>query len=99
LIESIISNISKLINDEHGNFIIQHTINLKMEEYNDRIFQYIKQNFVALSKQKFSSNVIDKCILYEDSLSSTGLVDRMLELKSINDLIFDQYGNYGKWLY
>jgi pumilio RNA-binding family len=97
LIETIVYNVSHLINDEHGNFIIQHTVNLRIDEYNDKIFQFIKSNFIPLSKQKFSSNVIDKCILYEDSCMKSGLVDKMLELKCVNELIMDQYGNYGKY--
>jgi pumilio RNA-binding family len=95
LIETIVTNVGKLINDEQGNFIIQHTVNLKLDQYNERLFQYIKNNFAYLSKQKYSSNVIDKCILYEESLSKSELVDRMLEIKCVNELIIDQYGNYG----
>jgi pumilio RNA-binding family len=89
-------NVDSLINDEFGNFIIQHIINVSENEYNQRIYSYIKDNIVRLSKQKYSSNVLDKCILQEDSLLRTSLIDKMIESKCIGELIVDQYGNYGK---
>lgn len=95
LIMMIIKNIDKLINDEFGNFIVQHIVNLKIEEYNNLVFDYVKSNFVTLSKQKYSSNVIDKCILYDDLMLRSVLIDKMLETKCIGELIIDQYGNYG----
>jgi hypothetical protein len=94
--EMICENVDKLINDEHGNFIVQHTVNLKIEKYNQKIFDYVKSNLIFLSKQKYSSNVIDKCILYEDSCLQGALIEKMIELKCIGELIMDQYGNYGK---
>ncbi len=60
LIFEVIKNIDKLINDEYGNFIIQHIIFLKVDEYNERIFNFLYNNLVGLSKLKYSSNVIDK---------------------------------------
>ena len=63
LSKEITLKIKMLINDEFGNFIIQHVINLKIKEYNDHIFNHIKENLVELSKLKFASNVIDKVLI------------------------------------
>ena len=60
MIVEIIKNLDKLINDEFGNFVIQQIISLKNEEYNEKIFNYLKNHFHGLSKLKYSSNVIDK---------------------------------------
>lgn len=67
-----------------------------MDNYNEKIFEHVKSNFINLSKQKYSSNVIDKCALYEDSLITGCLIEKMLELKCVGELVMDQYGNYGK---
>lgn len=56
----MIKNLDKLINDEYGNFVIQQIISIKSEEYNEKIFNYLKTHLVTLSKLKYSSNVIDK---------------------------------------
>jgi Pumilio-family RNA binding repeat len=60
LISELVRYIDKLINDEFGNFIIQHIIKLKNEESMDKISGFISSNLVLLSKLKYASNVIDK---------------------------------------
>ena len=102
LIFEIIKNIDKLINDEFGNFIIQHIIFLKLDEYNERIFNFLNNNLVGLSKLKYSSNVIDKvfsiiiqCILFEESKYRTMFISKLIASKAIPELIIDQFGNYG----
>lgn len=99
IIEKILINLDLLIDDEFGNFIIQHIVNLSEAIYNEKIYSYIKDNFVRLSKQKYSSNVLDKCILQEDSLLRDSLIDKMIDSKCVGDLIADQFGNYGKKIY
>ena len=49
-----------MINDEYGNFIIQQIVFMKDMEYNKIIVEFICDNILLLSQQKFSSNVIDK---------------------------------------
>jgi hypothetical protein len=53
------------------------------------------KDLLYLSKQKFSSNVIDKAILHEESLFQTNIIDKFIEKKIIGELIMDKYGNYG----
>ena len=87
--------IDKIINDEYGNFIIQQILKLKNNNFTNYIFDYTCNNLSILSKQKYSSNVVDKCILYEDDNYRDIVIDKMISSKLINDLISDQYGNYG----
>lgn len=57
----IINCIDVLINDKYGNYVIQHLIQTSNKLKGD-IFEYIIRNSFALSKDKFSSNVIEKCV-------------------------------------
>ena len=93
VINSIIKDISNLINDEFGNYIIQLLVSFNDKKYNKIIFDYYKENLVELSCKKFSSNVIDRAIIpnCENSLS---LIDYMIKNDLIKELIIDQYGNY-----
>ncbi len=59
-LKEIVKNVDKLICDAYGNFIIQSVYIYKSEESNKKIFNYVKDNIVVLSKDKFSSHVIDK---------------------------------------
>jgi hypothetical protein len=56
----ILKHIKLLINDEYGNFIIQQIMQLKISDFNEQVVAFIKQNFLNLAKNKFSSNVIDR---------------------------------------
>ena len=93
VVYQIINDMPNLINDEYGNYTIQLLVSFHNEEYNKIIFDYFKKNLVFLSKQKFSSNVIDRAII-QDNLYSFSLINYMIEKKLIKDLIVDQYGNY-----
>jgi pumilio RNA-binding family len=97
LIWKILKNIEKLINDEHGNFIIQQILKIKCDQYSKFIFDYTCVNLCQLSKQKYSSNVVDKCILYEDDNYREIIIDKMISAKLIPELIADQFGNYGNF--
>ena len=93
VINSIIKEISNLINDEYGNYIIQLLVSFNDKKYNKNIFDYFKKNLVALSSKKFSSNVIDRAIIH-DSENSLSLIDYMIKNELVKELIIDQYGNY-----
>ena len=60
LIEEILKNVDKLINDEYGNFIIQQIVFLKESYAIEQISKFFVENLSHLSKKKYSSNVIDK---------------------------------------
>ena len=94
MVNIIISNINQFINDEFGNISLKRIIKLNNEEFNDKIFNCIKDNIVQLSCQKFASNVIEACIDNTTSLQKK-VIEKLIENENnIDDLIFDQFGNY-----
>ena len=58
----IVGNIQHFIEDPFGNYLIQNVLKIKNDEVVSRIFAFIAGDFIRLSKLKFSSNVIEKCI-------------------------------------
>lgn len=54
----------ELINDEWGNFVIQNIIFMKNPTFTDFILDYLIKNINILSKQKISSNVLDRVYKY-----------------------------------
>ena len=93
LCDAIIEKIGDLIIDKYGNYTIQTVFKLYNEKVNEKLFKYIDDNIFRLSKEKFSSNVIDKCIL-ENSEKSHKLIDNMIKKNIIKDMIVDKFGNY-----
>jgi len=46
--------------DPYANYVLQYIISLNNYEVNKSIVEYAKNDITYLSKQKFSSNVIEK---------------------------------------
>ena len=94
MVDTLFDNINKCINDEFGNISLKRIIKLNNENYNEKIFNYIKDNLVNLSCQKYSSNVIEACIDNTTSLKKKTIEKLIENENNIHDLIFDQFGNY-----
>jgi hypothetical protein len=60
LILRVIQNTYILMCDQFGNYVLQYVIGLRNFETNHAIASIFKSNMSYLSKQKFSSNVIEK---------------------------------------
>lgn len=93
LCQSIIERISDLINEKYGNFTIQVVFKLFEENINEKIYKYIDDNIINLSKEKFSSNVIDKCFI-KDYDKSIKLIESIIQKNIIKEMIIDPFGNY-----
>lgn len=95
LIENILNHIDILINDDFGNFIIQHILKLNMKKFNSIIFCNIENKIIKLSTQKYSSTVIQACIDESCDIKHI-IIDKLIEKNNVKALIMDKYGNYSK---
>lgn len=76
IIDKINTNCLEILQNPFGNYIIQHifdvSLNYKIKTWNldtcKEIFKVILNNISSLSMQKFSSNVIEKCLDIVDSV-------------------------------
>ena len=66
----------------------------KNYEINDKILNILKNNIIKLAKQKYSSNLIEKCL----ETCSPKMVNRLVGIFNnemvIRDLIKNMFGNY-----
>lgn len=62
LAEIIINNITTLIKDPFGNYLVQNIFELNDEVKIRAVVKKIEISFIELSKHKFSSNVIERCL-------------------------------------
>lgn len=51
-------------------------------------------SLLELGKQKFSSNVIEKCLEHNSNEVKEAMVKEILSANSYYDFLLDQYGNY-----
>jgi hypothetical protein len=55
-------NCLEIIQNPFGNYIIQHILEEWGPEISKDVTKLIHQNIISLSMQKFSSNVVEKCM-------------------------------------
>lgn len=56
----------EIVQDPFGNYAIQHVLEVYGSSLSIGIINEIKNNILSLSMQKFSSNVVEKCIEYSN---------------------------------
>ena len=91
----IFQNLEILINNKYGNYSVQALINSLKDEKKliEPIYSYISKNIVNLSKQKYSSNVVDTFIMKNDTFSKM-IINDIIKNNQIKYMILDQFGNY-----
>jgi pumilio RNA-binding family len=62
IVDCIVNASVVLIQDAFGNYVVQYVLDLNNNEVNARLAYIFIERIVELSKQKFSSNVIEKCL-------------------------------------
>ena len=90
----IINNVNMLIQDPFGNYLVQNVFELQDQNQILRIIEQIKDSFYYLSTQKFSSNVIEKCLEACGPEAREYLFDSIADSEEIQILLYDPFGNY-----
>lgn len=88
-----------LITDQYGNYVAQHVIQNGKPEDSTRIIELVMNDFLTLSKHKFASNVVEKCIEHGSAAQRAAVREQLTTSGSDNtlplqQLMRDQYGNY-----
>ena len=60
--DQIVLNSVDLVQDAFGNYVVQFVLDLNIPDVNTRLAYIFTANMLELSRQKFSSNVIEKCL-------------------------------------
>ena len=102
--ELILKKIAKYITDNEPLFFIQHPyanyavqrliINSNAHSYINKIAEIIEDNYLSLSLQKFSSNVVENCIKYGDYKNVKKIYNNIIEHEKLETLLNNSYGNY-----
>ena len=58
----VVHHAKKLVLDPFGNYVVQYVIQLRRAALTRGIGQALQGSFAELALQKFSSNVIEKCL-------------------------------------
>ncbi|WWC66536.1 uncharacterized protein I206_100439 [Kwoniella pini CBS 10737] len=94
LVTEIIFNSLYLVQDPFGNYVIQYILDLNDARFSEPLIRTFIGNVCSLSVQKFSSNVVEKCVRVADPEVRKGLVGECLNRSRLEKLLRDSYGNY-----
>ncbi|KMS94429.1 hypothetical protein BVRB_021500 [Beta vulgaris subsp. vulgaris] len=94
LLEEVAANTLLLVENQYGNYVIQLVLSLEnvSHELNDAIFSRMIGRFAKLSKQKFSSNVVEQCLRRGSPPNRAQVIKELIV--AVNLLIRDRFGNY-----
>ncbi|KAH9850656.1 ARM repeat-containing protein [Lenzites betulinus] len=94
LVNEITYNALTLVQDPYGNYVVQYILDLNDNRFSDAVIRQFTGNVCALSVQKFSSNVIEKCIRVAEHSTRKMLIGELLNRTRLEKLLRDSYGNY-----
>lgn len=99
LLEELHRYTQNLVVDQYGNYVSQHIIERGAAVDRSKVIEVVKGQVLTLSKHKFASNVVEKCIAFgtldeRHALIEEALVPGTDGQSGIASLMKDQYGNY-----
>lgn len=94
LIRQISNNAYVLVQDPFGNYVVQYILDLGEPIFTEPLVGMFQGQVGQLSKQKFSSNVIEKCLRCATEKSKEMLINEMLQPQELDRLLRDSFANY-----
>lgn len=94
LIRHITMNAFALVQDPFGNYVVQYILDLGEPSFSEPLCRTFCGSVALLSKQKFSSNVIEKCIRTADEETKRYLVEELMAPADLEKLLRDSFANY-----
>ncbi|KAE8687725.1 Pumilio-like protein 12 [Hibiscus syriacus] len=94
LVEEISTNGLLLAQDAYGNYVVQFILELKIPSATSTLVSQFEGNYVHLSLQKFSSHVVEKCLVVLNNKSRTRIICELLSATHFERLLQDPHANY-----
>ncbi|KAL8962906.1 MAG: hypothetical protein Q9193_000759 [Seirophora villosa] len=94
LIAQITSNAFSLVQDPFGNYVLQYIVDLQESVFTNPLCYSFQGNIPLLSKQKFSSNVVEKCLRGAEPHVARIMIEEMLNANELEKMLRDSFANY-----
>ncbi|KIV86091.1 hypothetical protein, variant [Exophiala sideris] len=83
-----------LVQDPFGNYVVQYILDLDEPAFTRPLCETFGGRISALSKQKFSSNVIEKCLRTSDMETKKIMIDEIMQGHELEKMLRDAFANY-----
>lgn len=87
-------NARPMATDAHGNYILQNVMAMDKPPPKEAAIDALSGAFVALSKHKFGSNVVEKCVSAGEWALQVVMGEVFAVKNGVEDLLGDRYGNF-----
>ncbi|KAI8634119.1 ARM repeat-containing protein [Xylariaceae sp. FL1651] len=94
LISQITEHALRLVQDPFGNYVVQYIIDLNEPSFTEPLSLRFIGKIGQLSRHKFSSNVVEKCLRCASDESKDRMVSELLVSGEMERLLRDSFGNY-----
>jgi Pumilio-family RNA binding repeat len=97
-VRKIIEKTPLLVEDQYGNYVIQHILEHGVESDKRKIMKKLTGKMGEYSIHKFASNVVEKCVLFGSGCERRQMLEAILESDSgvprAVSMACDKFGNY-----
>ncbi|KAM3423428.1 hypothetical protein BST61_g861 [Cercospora zeina] len=94
MVDHVVRNAYALVQDPFGNYVVQYILDLSEPCFTEPLCRAFYGEIPALSKQKFSSNVIEKCIRCSTNETRRELISEIMNTQILEKLLRDGFANY-----
>ena len=94
LVSAITTCSLPLVQDPFGNYVLQYIFDQGETSFSQLLCQTFLGKIADLSKQKFSSNVIEKCIRIAEMDTKHQMIEELISSPSFDQVADDAFGNY-----
>ncbi|GAO14629.1 hypothetical protein UVI_02009190 [Ustilaginoidea virens] len=94
LVQRITEHARILVQDPFGNYVVQYIIDLNEPSFTEPVVATFQGCISQLSRHKFSSNVIEKCLRCSQAQSKDMIVEELLAPQEMERLLRDSFANY-----
>ncbi|OAG31327.1 pumilio RNA-binding family [Nematocida displodere] len=98
-IDTIINNAKTLVEDQYGNYVIQHILEKGTDAHKKKIIADLADKVAEHSTHKFASNVMEKCVVCGTPENRKYMLGQLLKAKAetggtLVSISCDKFGNY-----
>jgi hypothetical protein len=94
LVRRIVGKSLELMQDAYGNYVIQYVLDVCSDEDVHAVCESVAGKVTVLAIQKFSSNVMEKCLERCTDRVKELYLDALSDSERIRELMMDPFGNY-----
>ena len=94
LVCEIAANAFVLMQNAYGNYVIQYLVEHGTDNDRDLVMRFVVGNTAELAQQKYSSNVVEKCLAKASPEICDQMMAEIADPEVIQDLLYHRFANY-----